>query len=388
MKKMAILLVGASLMTVACSGSDKAKPTTEFGPELNGPRKAVYLRASFDDDPTHFIGRFLGNSLEESDIDENRGIQTECSKFVTYKEVNASGTFDEYYNSSTEVTAGFGMNPDVSKLTNGTTGDGNFGHKSGSAVRVQYELTRKLVANIEDPVGFKTCCESSPDNCTDRYIGEFWYGTGELYENKGRSTGGDAKIENQVASGGLTVADGWAWKRATTFNDVFFAFRVTNRTSGEVDSCNWADRPPKSDDGQYFVGVSPASPEEDIARTMAMRHARTQAIQYLGEFITATSSNNASVIEGYVQSENVVKSTAEGMANFVKDDRWCPAEKVETPEGVKYITKVLTFFPNAKKAEAATATVDAVEKEAKAEGKLTPDLKKSLDSVRTKIGQN
>lgn len=375
-----LLLAGTA---AACSGAaekpDKKMDADQMGPNLAGPRTGVFLRASFDDDPSHFIGRFIASDLGNDDIDENRGLQTECSRFVTYKEVNASGSFDEYYNSSTSVRGGLGIN-NPAQVKGAPEGSGSFGHESGTSIRVQYDLQKKLVANVEDPAGFKACCESSPDNCTNKYIGEFWYGKGTLYENTGQQTGGDANVSAPQGKGGVEFADGWAWRRSTEFQDVYFAFRVMDRMA--ADDCSWADRPPKSDDGQYFVGVSPPAPTEDIARTAAMRHARTQAVQYLGEFINSTTMNNSSVISGYVESENVVTTAAEGMANFVKDDRYCAAEQQETPEGVKYVVKVLAFFPNAKKAEAGTATVDAIETQAKADGKLTPELKKDLDKLR------
>lgn len=380
-----VLVICVLAATAACSGKpekpDKKMDPNQMGPNLAGPRAGVFLRASFDDDPSHFIGRFIAGNLAEDDIDENRGLQTECSKFVTYKEVNASGSFDEYYNASTSVKGGLGINNPVPKAASGS---GNFGHESGTSIRVQYDLTKKLVANVQDPAAFKTCCESSPDNCTNKYIGEFWYGKGTLYENTGSQTGGDANVSAPQGEGGIEFADGWAWRRSTSFEDVYFAFRVMDRAI--ADDCSWAQRPPKSDEGQYFVGVSPPSPTEDIGRRMAMQHARTQAVQYLGEFINSTTMNNSSVIEGYVESENVVTTAAEGMANFVKDDRYCAPEEQETPEGMKYVVRVLAFFPNQAKASAGTATVDAIEKQAKADGKLTPDLKKDLDKLRDNFG--
>jgi len=391
-----VLLFGAAGFAAGCSGSAK-KPddlsTTkmgegQMGPNLAGPRQGVYLRASFDDDPSHFIGRFIASSVEADDVDENRGIQTECSKFVTYKEVNASGTFDEYYNSSTTVRGGLGISNPASKAmpagVNAPEGAAGLEHGSGTSIRVKYELQKKLVANVEDPAGFAACCDSSPDNCTGIYIGEFWYGHGTLYENTGAQTGASVGVSATQGQGNLEVADGWAWRKATEFKDVYFAFRVMDRIA--ADDCAWAQRPPKSADGQYFVGVSPPAPTEDIARTAAMRHARTQAVQYMGEFINSSTMNSSSVIQGYVESENVVTTAAEGMANFVKDDRYCAPEQIETPEGVKYKVTVLAFFPEEKKQEAAATTLDAIEKSAEKDGKLTPDLKKSLGELRKKIG--
>ncbi len=387
MKRILIATIAITSLLSACSGNandpDK-KMSEEPGATLNGPRKGVFLRASFDDDPSHFVGRFLSNELVEDQIDENRGIQTECTKFVTYKEVNASGSFDEYYNSSTEVKGNFGLTEagEVMAKKAGVGGDASMGHSSGTTIRVKYDLTKKIVANVSDPAAFKACCDSSPDACTDRYVGEFWYGTGTLYEKSGRQTGGQANLDTTATASSLSVADGWAWKRSTDFKDVYFAFRVTDRVAQS--NCDWANRPPKSSEGQYFVGVSPASPSEDIARSAAMRNARVQAVQYLGETIAASSSSSSSVIDGYAKSESVVNTVAEGIANFVKDDRYCPAEMIDSPKGPTYVMKVLAFFPNEKKKEAVKTTIDNIESKAKADGKLTPILKNEIKALRLK----
>lgn len=380
---LALSALGTSMLLVSCGGPQDPKfemNQAEMGPNLKGPRQGVYLRASFDDDPSHFIGRFISNELSNDEIDENRGVQTQCSSFVTYKEVGSTGNFDEYYNSSTEVTANLGIEP-TSAVEGGPEGSGNFGHESGTSLRVKYQLKKKLVAHVEDPVGFQACCDSAPGNCTNRFVGEFWYGDGEIYEKTGRATGGDASANIPgKGSGGLEVADGWAWRRGTNFTDMYFAFRVVDRVS--MDDCGWVNQLPKSDSGQYFVGVSPPSPTEDIARTAAMRHARTQVVQFLGETIVSATSNTSSVVEGYVNSTNVVNTVAEGIANFVKDDRYCAAETQETPKGTMYVSRVLAFFPQDKAQEAKEATVDAVEKELEADGKLTPEVKTELEKAR------
>ena len=386
--QMMSVLVAALVGGTACSGPQDPKfemQGQELGPNLKGPRKGVYLRASFDDDPTHFIGRFLAKDLPDEEVDENRGIQTECSKFVTYKDVKSAGNFDEYYNSSTEVSANLGIQSEAAKVVPGAgEGAGKFGSESGTSIRVQYDLTRKLVAHVEDPAGFEACCNAAPGNCTNRYIGEFWYGTGSIYEKSGKASSADAQATLANGSGGFEVADGWVWRRGTSFDEVFFAFRVTDRTV--ADTCDWADQLPVSADGQYFVGLSPPSPSEDIARTMAMRNARTQVVQYLGENIVSMTSSTSGVVAGYVQNDNIVATVAEGLASFVKDDRYCAAEMVDTPDGPKYIARVLAFFPNEKKAEATNQAVDAVEKQMEADGKLTPEAKKDLSKVRSNAG--
>jgi len=382
MKKTGLMMGALAASTLlACGGPQdpQMQMAEQMGPNLKGPRQGVYLRASIDDDPSHFIGRFVSNELADTDIDENRGVQTQCSSFVTYKEVRSTGNFDEYYHSSTSVNANLGIQPQT-LVDGGPSGSGNFGHESGTSIRVKYQLKKKLVAHVEDPVGFQTCCDSAPGNCTNRFVGEFWFGDGEIYEKAGRSTGGDAAANLPKGSGGLEVADGWAWRRGTDFQDMYFAFRVMDRVS--MDDCGWVNQLPKSDSGQFFVGVSPPSPTEDIARTAAMRHARTQVVQFMGETIVSSTTNTSSVIEGYVNSANVVNTVAEGIASFVKDDRYCAAETQESPKGVLYVSRVLAFFPQEKVQEAQVATVDAVEKEIEADGKMTPDVKKELDKLR------
>jgi hypothetical protein len=399
MSRLAIIgTLAASLLIAACSGSaekpDKSMDPAQMGPNLSGPRSGVYLRASFDDDPSHFIGRFISNDVAADEVDENRGVQSACTEYVTYKEVRASGTFDEYYNASTAVQGGFGISAPGAGGAAGAalnaagadapsgSADGSF--SSGTAVRVKYELTKKLVANIEDIAGFNKCCASNPGACSNRFIGEFWKGTGELYENTGQQMGANAEASAPQGEANLSVADGWVWRRATNFDDVYFAFRVMDRQT--KDTCAWADQVPVSDKGQYFVGVSPPSATEDIARQMAMRNARTQAVQYLGSVIRESSTSTSNVVQGYVENANVIETAAEGIASFVKDERYCAAETIETPEGVKFKTKVLAFFPEEKKAEAAAKTVDAVENQMEAEGKLDEKTRKELQDVRVKVG--
>jgi hypothetical protein len=120
---------------------------------------------------------------------------------------------------------------------------------------------------------------------------------------------------------------------------------------------------------------------------MSMRHARTQVVQYLGEFIQSATTSTSGVVAGYVENDNVVNTVAQGLASFVKDDRYCKAEQQETPEGVKYVVRVLAYFPEEKKAEATIQAVDTVEKQMEADGKLTPELKKELANIRLNAGK-
>lgn len=341
--------LGAPLLATGCSGRNIEQPDArnfEQGPNLAGPREGVYLRAAFDDDPSMFIGRFLASGVEGDQVDENRAVQTQCSRYIKYREVRAAGTFDEYYNSSTSVKASLGMD---SRMPTAPTGSASVDNQRGSTFRVQYELNRRLVSYIEDHEGFTRCCESAVGACSGFYIGEFWAGTGTLYQNTGQST--DVGVEASggpdlggvlyEAGGDLEVADGWVWRRGMTFDDLYFAFRIMDV---EVGGCSWTERPPRSDSGQYFVGISPPAATQDMARTFAMRNARTQVVQYLGEAIVAESLSRAS-IEGYLEDEVVIATAAEGIAQRVRDDRYCD-EIEETPDGIRYISRVLAYVSN------------------------------------------
>ncbi|RAL22761.1 hypothetical protein DL240_07630 [Lujinxingia litoralis] len=343
-----VALLLPSLGTGCSSHADKPDVSAMAqGPYVAGAREGVYLRASFDSDPSMYIGRFISPGVSPDEIDENRGVQTSCSQYITYREVNAAGQFDEYYQSSSSVKASLGLQAPA--ISAAPSGDASVGNERTTNVRVRYNLKKKLVAHIEDFDAYNTCCESSADACSGQYIGEFWSGEGTLFQNTGRSTDVDVSAKGGPELGGtayqvggdVEIADGWAWRRAITFEDVYFAFRVVD---AEITGCGWVDRPPQSDEGQYFVGISPPAATGDMARTMAMRNARTQVVQYLGEAIVSESITRAS-LQGYLEDEQVVATAAEGIASRVKDERYCPAETVESPEGLKYIARVLAFFP-------------------------------------------
>jgi hypothetical protein len=263
--------------------------------------------------------------------------------------------------------------------------DATVGNTSGTDIRIKYVLTRKLVSDISDPAAFETCCAKSPDNCAGRYVGEFWAGTGTLYQKAGRSTDVGVDTNAPKVKAGVEVADGWAWSRNIDFEDVFFALRVQDRAV--ADTCAWAVKLPVSDQGQYFVGISPPAATEDIARSLALKNAREQAVQYLGEYISTRSTSQTNVIKGYVSDERVVESAAEGIASLVKDERYCGAETVNTPDGALIKVKVLAFFPNAQRDQAAVKTVSTIKERLKADGKLNAEAEAEIKAVEAELAK-
>ncbi len=377
MRRAALLTLSTGLILGAgCSSAPDALPSK--GLVMPVPDKSVFLRASFDDDPSSFIGRFLPNNLEVHQIDENQAMKTRCSEFITFKEVRASGSYDEYYNSAREASLGVS----VPGVANATAGAG-----ANATVRVRYQLSKKMRAEVNDQAAFDQCCTAAADQCPDFIIGEFFYGTGEVFQAVGSSAGFDGEASDLTKNAEMSLKDEVAWKRQTTFEEVYFAFRkqrVRDNASlaANSDDCSWADNVPTSLDGQYFVGISAPTLSEADARDMAMRNARAQAVRYLGEYITSASATTSGAMEGYLQDEKVVTAVAEGLASRVKDQRWCPAAKSDTPKGTAYTVKVLAFFPKADEVAAAKEAVDKVEATLDGEGKLDGKAKDALKKTR------
>ena len=94
-----------------CKSGGMVVPDASTSMVVPASNQSIFLRASFDDDPSPYIGHFLPDALAPGEIDENNAVKTRCSEFITFKEVNASGTFDEVFNSSSKVGASLGVMP-------------------------------------------------------------------------------------------------------------------------------------------------------------------------------------------------------------------------------------------------------------------------------------
>jgi len=340
------------------------------------PDKSVFLRASFDDDPSSYLGRFLPDNLQPNEVDENQAVSTRCGEFITMKEVNASGTYDEYYNSSTAAGGSVG----VAGVASASAGGGQT-----STVRVRYELTKKMQAKITDQAAFERCCKEA--GCPSFIVGEFFKGTGSVFQAVGAQAGFSGEgISPSGVTGELDFKDEVAWKRQSNFTDVYFAFRkqrvgLGDANGGGADDCAWVNSIPTDLDGTYFVGISVPAATESTARNLAVTDARQQAIRYLGESITTSTRLNTSAMEGILSDNTTLTAAAGGIANYVKDKKWCAAEKLDTPEGAKYVARVLAYFPKADQAEAEKVVATSLLTTLKQSGKLTPEIEKGLKPV-------
>lgn len=285
------------------------------------PSSNVYLRNSFDTDPSGYIGRFLPAGL--ADLDESSGMTMACSEHISWRFVDGGGVkTSEVLNASTAVSARFGV-PLVAR--------GSGSASATRSARVAYTLTGKMVSTVEDPAAFAACCKAQPDQCTDRMVGEFLQGTGSVYFEASREAGasGEGTDPSSMAGGDVTFSHGSAWQRAAEFpNPVYFAFKVTPTpyTQQAVTTCaDWVQSPPPAEGGMHVVGHSSAVKTEQAARRKAMNNAHVQAGRATGLGMQAM---------------------ANGTTIGVQEKEWC-VEQTGTADKVRYTAHVLGFISDA-----------------------------------------
>ena len=239
----------------------------------SAPPGNVYIRNSFDQDPSSYIGRFLTDG--ENNIDESTAMSTTCSAYVEHRFVEGGGVqYKEVLDVSSTVGARIGV-PVVAKAS------GSYG--ATSKVLVQYELTGKMVSEISDAQKFSDCCKENPEQCTRRYIGEFIQGKGAIFtevqkEGSAQGEGIDPSSGVQV---GLTYSHGTQWQKGIEFpNPVYFAFKFHQTPFNESGKCdNWNSPVPQSENGSYVVAISDREDSETKARKSAVKNARKSAGQ-------------------------------------------------------------------------------------------------------------
>ncbi len=352
-----MMWLGVLAVGTGCNKAAVVGPPEGVGPTVS-PQAHVYLRNSFDTDPSVYLGRFVPPDV--ADLDETAAMPTRCSALLEPTRIGGGGVlYDETFTASQAAALRIGV-PGVAS--------GQAGAERGAVVRVKYTLDEKLVANPSDPGAFEDCCKAAPDQCTDRYVGEFLSGTGTVYYEVNESAGLQADGAATKAAGEFEIRHGTTWKRAIEFpNPVFFAFKTTeNRFSGATTGgCgDWTDAPPRSTQGQYFVGISPPVATEAEARDLALTSGRSQAVRYVAESVdagritTTATAGEIGNLTSTLDSESTVQSAASGIANLVKDEAWCVTPEA-TPGGNRYLAKVLMLLPRADEAAAAAAVVAA-----------------------------
>lgn len=379
-----------ALLLAGCGGAnqtvERADTPGDSPVRIDPPKKSVYIRASFDGDPSPFVGRFLPDGTAVTDIDENGAAQTRCSKFIGYEEVKAGGSFDEVFNASTGVAASLGFV---------AVGQASLTAGQNAGVRVRYTLDKKMRSVVKDADGLDQCCKAAPDQCSDLMVGEFLSGTGEVFQFAGSESGLQASgLLQGGGQGDFDFKNGVAWKRASKFDGLYFAFRTQAARLGgpslakaDPADCSWADNVPSSLDGTYFVGMSPAVASEATARDKAQLNAQVQAVRYLGQFIQTSVKTKSSAMAGYLEDEENIQAVAQGLTRRLKAEKFCKADAVETPDGLMYTTKVLVFFPKSEEKAAAESAVDMAAADLKKDGKLDKKAQAELDQVKAGLGK-
>lgn len=354
--------VALMLVFAGCSGVQMSQDELKHSELPTKPN--FFLRVAFDQDPSVFLGRFVPEGAKPADIDETAAMQTPCSKFFTIKKVPVGGVeFDEYFTAGASAAANIGIPPVAFEASATRT----------KVVRVKYTATEKWIANLDDPEGFQRCCMQAPGQCTDRFIGEFLSGTGEIFAGYMEGSEASANYTGVTKQAGAEIKDGVTWRRAVAFkNPVFFAFKTSENRMGvsgvASGQCQhqFRNAVPKSPLGLYFVGVSDWMPSERVAREQAELDARTQVIRFLGEQIVQ-GGRSVEVTQGQVDAlqvalndERSMKRMSSGVARYVKDECW-ENDTTTSPDGTKYQARVLVFFPN----EEVDAAKKAVLEEAK-----------------------
>ena len=100
-----MLVLGAGLLG-GC-----LKSTKGFGvPQANSlaPSPNVFLRNSFDTDPSTYLGRFIPEGLEA--LDESAGMSLACSEHISWRYVEGGGVkYTEFLQASSEASARLGV---------------------------------------------------------------------------------------------------------------------------------------------------------------------------------------------------------------------------------------------------------------------------------------
>lgn len=298
----------------------------------NAPMTNVHLRNSFDTDPSIYLGRFVPRGATE--LDEGTAMPLTCSQFIKHRFIDGGGV---------KVTEAMAINSQMAaRIGVPAVADGEASASRTRQVRVEYVLVGKMVAEIADPAGFERCCAASPNQCTDRFIGEFLQGTGAVYREDSNSlaiSGQGTNPSNGVSGAGGASRDK-SWTQAIEFpNPVYFAFKVTqtpnNRSSS---SCGaWVDVPPVEDGFVFFVGSSRELRSERTARDRALWNARFKAY---GSVAAPLQTADAEPDSAAAMQNQAAQQWAMGLEAL----QTC-VEVVQGGRGPRYVGRVLGRLP-------------------------------------------
>lgn len=245
-----------------------------------------------------------------------------CTEALVFKKVPASESREELWMVDSGVGARLGLPQFGIQIGGGTR----------SIAGIQYQVTEKLIVDggLQE---LEICCLRSPEKCTDRYISEYWLGTGALH----RMTSTDAAIKTSLKTldklGKIDFGATKGWSMASKWEQpMYFAYRTS---AFQAPSCeSYMNDLPEVDGKVLFTGVSQRVLSEQDARRDAQTDARQQVVRYLGEELKISGDQ--------------ITSSAEALLSGVKDSLTCLDPIGKTPEGPSYLARVRMYVDREK----------------------------------------
>jgi len=258
--------------------------------------------------------------------------RSSCSDALVFKTVSATEAREELWMVDSGIGARLGL-PQFGVKIGGST---------KSMAGIQYDIADKLVVD-GGLAELEACCLRSPDKCTDRYIAEYWRGTGSLYKMVASNAAMKSTLKYLDKLGKIDFGTAKGWSSSSEWTEPqYFAYRVQRF---QLPSCESYMNDLQEVEGKVlFTGVSKRLPSEQEARRDARNDARQQLVRYIGE-------------EFSIEGDEVV-SHAEALISGVKDGLTCIDEPQSTPEGPQYLARVRMYVDS----EAVDAVVADMEK--------------------------
>lgn len=243
--------------------------------------------------------------------------QSTCTDALTFRSVPATESRDELW----VVDSGVGARLGLPRF--GIQGGAH--HKAFAGL--QYTIADKLIV-AGGMAEVEACCLRSPDRCTDRYIAEYWRGTGSIHRLQSSDSALKSSLKALDKLGQIDFGSTKGWSSASVWDEpMYFAYRVERL---QLPSCEvFMNDLPQVEGQVLFTGVSQRLASEQAAREDARADARKQVVRYLGEHFT-------------LEGDEVVRR-AEALVRGVKDDLTCLDAPTDSPEGPRYLARVRMY---------------------------------------------
>lgn len=287
--------------------------------------------------PSPMVGSFVVKyeGTDDSRMGTYDIAPSSCSSALTYEEVASPSTRSELWMLETGIGGSLGL----PMLSIG----GSFGKKSIAGIDYAMESKMIVSGGLQE---LEECCLRTPEACKDRYISEFWKGTGGIHRMTSSTSSIKATVKQIDKAGSLNFGQSKGWSMAEKWDQsMFFAYRVQGFQIPKCES--YMNNLPEAQGKILFTGVSERLGSESRARENARLDARKQVVQYLGEELKVVGSDALSI--------------AEGVLSGVKDGLTCMDGVTESPSGPQYLARVRMYVDRSA-VDAAMATMSSSKK--------------------------